>query len=146
MTFREIVTTQLTSSPVSEVNLLYLQSQIKHPIPKEYIDLLQIADGGLWNNQRVIMYSCGNILPIDDQILEANRNRQDAPLFFIGRFAENEFGYDLKGISSETKPIFVFDHENEEIHEIATDLIDFFNKFSRPLEEKQKKWFSFLFN
>lgn len=146
MSFQKIVKSQLNSAPITTADLTKLQTQVKHAIPTEYINLLKIADGGLWQNKRVIMYSCGNSMPADDQVLAANNNRSDAPLFFIGRFSEDEFGYRLEGLSTDTDTIFVLDHETDEIHEVATDLMDFFEKFSKPAKEKKKKWYSFLFS
>ena len=146
MSFQELIRTQLETPPVTESDLKQVQSAIKTIFPNEYLDFLKVADGGLWNNERVIMYSCGNAMPQDDRLLAANLNRPDAKLLFIGRFSEDEFGYLLEGISPDTKIIYVFDHETDEIHQIASDMTDFFTQFSLPPEEKKKGLFSFLFS
>lgn len=147
MTFAAIVKQQLLSAhPVAEDKLRHAQDKITHVFPREYLAFLKIADGGLWDNQRVIMYSCGDSLAKDDQLVTANTNRGDAPLFFIGRFSEDEFGYKLNGLSPTTTELYVYDHETEETHHIANNLSDLFEKFSKPPEEKKKKWYSFLFS
>ena len=146
MSLQDLVKAQLETEPVTESDLKKAQASLNIVFPDEYVDFLKVCDGGLWNNQKVIMYSCGQSLPNDDRLLAANLNRPGAKLFFIGRFSEDEFGYLLDGISAETKTIYVFDHESEEIHEIASDLCNLFEKYSQPSQKKKKPWYSFLFS
>lgn len=146
MTFSDLVKKQLIGTPVTPEDLTTVKKQLSYVFPSEYVEMLKIADGGLWENQRVIMYSCGDSMPMDDRLLTANLNRAGAKLFFIGRFSEDEFGYKLDGLSIDSTQIFVQDHETDELKLLAINLSDFFAKFSKPTEKKKKKWYSFLFS
>jgi hypothetical protein len=99
--------------------------------PQEYVDFLLHADGGLWVRNTILFYSVGPGLHPAETLLAANQNRGPGfPLFLIGRFADEEFGFLRKDLTHKEAPpascpVYLYHHETETMEELAPSLAEF---------------------
>ena len=95
--------------------------------PEEYGDFLRAADGGQLT-AGIILFSCGAGLHPAERLMTANANREaDIPLFFVGRFAGEEFGFRKSDVQNRLKkcPIYVYLHEEGEIQRLSLSFAEF---------------------
>jgi len=121
------------------------QQALKIKIPETLSAFLRFSDGCIING-RVIFFSCGQGVEASERIL--NFNSPDSVKLFlrIGRFSEDEFGYKNSDLEDTDPAVYVLDHETDEVEKLASNLMEFLEKYSQEQPPKKKKWYSFLFS
>lgn len=147
MTIKEIISKQLPNSqPVTNERIQQIQSQLRCIFPNEYVSLLSICNGGLWKNQRVLLYTIDNEeLPESESLTAVNSNMTETKLLFIGKNGEEDFGYKLEGLTVNTTEIYIYNHEDETASHLANSLPELLEKLNTSEPKKKKGFFSFLF-
>ena len=99
--------------------------------PRDYVEFLMWADGGVLPGGRILLYSVGTGLHPAETIFAANEGRSaHLPLLLIGRDAFEELGFlsaDVSGIEERpaTCPVYLYLHETEAIQPIAGSFMCF---------------------
>ena len=114
-------------SAASEAEIKALETELRVCFPNEYRDFLRLADGGQLT-PGIILYSVGVGLHPAECLRTANDSkRSESPLVFVGRFAEEEFGFRKTDMVTTTKagPLYLYAHEEDEIR-ILSDTFTLF--------------------
>ncbi|RMH13536.1 MAG: SMI1/KNR4 family protein [Gammaproteobacteria bacterium] len=104
--------------PCTASQLASIETKLRYTFPSEYREFLLTADGGMLTDG-VMLYSAGTGIHPAETLAAANSNRGDAPLVFIGRFDEEEFGFKISDEEDQHRPVYVYMHETGEIRKIA---------------------------
>jgi len=104
--------------PCSSTVLESIEADLNYPLPAEYRDFLLYADGGM-PTEAVILFSAGRGIHPDETLRAANEGRQDLPVVFIGRFAEEEFGFLRDDTGESQRPVYVYEHESGRTRKLA---------------------------
>jgi len=122
-------------------DLQVVQKTLKITLPEAITEFLQFTDGAIIA-ERAIFFSCRG----DEESLVAYNNDETVTTFFrFGRFSSDEFGYKAEDLQQKNPPIYVLDHETNELVLEANNLLQLLEKYNN-YAPKKKKWYSFLFS
>jgi hypothetical protein len=99
--------------------------------PRDYIDFLRFADGGVLPGGTMIVYSVGSGVHPSETLLAANQSRlENFPLVLIARDAYEEYGFlksELAELSVKDRKcgVYRYWHETEHIELIALSFSEF---------------------
>ncbi len=102
-----------TSSMVKKI-----ETDLNYRLPEEYKEFLLFADGGMLTDN-VILFSAGAGIHPAETLRAANNDRQDLPIFLIGRFADEEFGFLRKDTDDSHRPVYLYEHEVGDTKKLA---------------------------
>lgn len=105
--------------PCSASALKSIEADLGYRFPEEYQDFLLFADGGM-PTDNVILFSAGKGIHPAETLRSANNDRQNLPLVFIGRFAEEEFGFLRNDCEKHRRPVHVYEHETGRTKQLAS--------------------------
>lgn len=135
--------TLVAGSPQASIS--ELQSTLGIKFPTAFIAFLRFSDGCIIN-ERIILFSCGQGVNSSENILNFNNPDSVKNFLRIGRFSEDEFGYKSSTLGNADPAIYIIDHETNETKMLASNLIEFLEKYTKEQSTQKKKWYSFLFS
>jgi SMI1-KNR4 cell-wall len=116
--------------PCSPTLLRSIEEELKFRLPEEYKQFLLFADGGT-PTEHVILFSCGHGIHPAETLRAANKDREKLPVYFIGRFAEEEFGFLRKDTGKLQRPVYLYEHETCESRKLADSFEEFLGAVMR---------------
>ena len=127
----------------SSESIQQVEKSLGISLPRAIRDFLSFSDGALIA-ENVIFFSAKSDTQNHEDLLSFNNEDTVQQFFRIGRFSSDEFGYLHDDLANEDPAIFVLDHETEEFHKEAENMVEFLKKYNDFVPPK-KKWYSFLF-
>lgn len=104
--------------PCTKNQLTAIEAELKYSFPSEYRELLLTADGGMLTDT-MVLYSAGTGIHPAETLTAANSGRDGLPLVFIGRFAEEEFGFARSDDKNPQRAVHVYMHETDETRRLS---------------------------
>lgn len=126
----------------SPESILKVEKKLGISLPRAIREFLRFSDGALID-KRAIFFSAKDDLQTHEDLLSFNNSETVKEFLRIGRFSEDEFGYRCEDLQDDDPAVYVLDHETEEFHKEADNLVEFLKKYN-DYEPPKKKWWSFL--
>ena len=128
----------------SPESIQQVEKSLDVSLPCAIKEFLTFSDGALIADN-VIFFSTKPDPQNHEDLLSFNNKDTVQRFCRIGRFSSDEFGYLHDDLANEDPAIFVLDHETEEFHKEAENIVEFLKKYNDFVPPK-KKWYSFLFS
>jgi len=128
----------------SAKDLKHLSEDIGVMLPESLVGFLRWRDGGMFANDRFIIYSAGKGVHPEETLVAANTGLpQKHPLLNIARDASYDFGFLKRDLRKKNPPVYVYLHDVDEVEKVAENLCDWLSwaqDIATEIDLKMAKW------